>query len=231
VSTAAGDGATATLVVPEIRDYTRINAQVRQHLDDGCRRVVLVGVEGQRLLLSGLVGSWAASIELEGDAGPELGAECDVPGVYITVRGSVGDGAGREMRNGWIVVLGSATTCLGYRLRGGFIGVRGDSGPRAGLEQSGGTIVSFGELGDLAGERATGGTLVGLDSRASRRPGFGRAGGLLWLAGIDACDAESGRVDRARAELAACFEAFGGADEKERARRLRLAFDRLGVSE
>ena len=166
-----------SLSIPDIRDYQRINAELIGHLNAGHRLVRLVGAEGQRLLVSGLSGSWDAVIEVEGFAGPELSAGMDAPGLSVVCRGPVADGAGSGLRNGRIMVLGDAGPAVGYAQRGGTIIVSGKTGPRAGLNQSGGVIVLLGEVGPLAGERQSGGHFFAFADRLGPHPSRGQYGG------------------------------------------------------
>ena len=85
------------IVVPELRDYQQINAELVRRLNLGQPHVRLEGVEGQRLLVSRLAGAWQAVIEVDGNAGPELAAELDAPGLTVVCRGSAADGAGRGL--------------------------------------------------------------------------------------------------------------------------------------
>ncbi len=116
------------LSVPEIRDYRAINGEVVRLLDQGCRAIRLTGAGGQRLLASGLIGSWAASIEVVGDAGPELGAEVDAPNLTLICRGSVGDGGASGLIAGRVLILGRAGDAFGYGQRGGLAMVVGTVG-------------------------------------------------------------------------------------------------------
>ena len=99
--------------IPDIREYPRINAELKQRLDEGHPRVVLAGAEGQRLLTAGLAGNWDAIVEIEGNAGPEVAAGLDAPKLMIVCHGSAGDGAARG--RGVCVLTGSS---LGARGRG-----------------------------------------------------------------------------------------------------------------
>lgn len=174
-----GPGEDAVLLIPELRDYERINAELLGLLDRGATRVVLSGAEGQRLLAARLRGGWSATITVEGDAGPELAAEMDAPGLTIHVRGRAADGAGRGLVAGRLDIAGDAGEALGYGVRGGTILVRGDAGHRAGLMQSGGIIVILGRVGRLAGERQSGGSLIVSADRLGPHPGRGHRGGVL----------------------------------------------------
>ncbi len=145
--------------VNEIREYPRVNAEVARALDDGADCVRLADVEGQRLLLAGLRGAWRACIEVLGDAGPELAAEMDAPGVTVVAHGNVADGAGRGLIAGELLIFGDAGEAVGYDQRGGAIVVNGRAGHRAGLGQKGGDLMLWNGAGRLAGDRQAGGRL------------------------------------------------------------------------
>jgi glutamate synthase domain-containing protein 3 len=165
--------------IPDIREYPRINAELVQRLDEGHPRVILAGAEGQRLLTAGLAGSWDAVVEIEGNAGPELAAGLDAPGLRIVCHGSAGDGAARGLRAGRVLVRGRAGDAVAYTQAGGCVVVAGPSGPRAGLDLSGGTLILLGAVGRLAGERQSGGRLFAYADRLGPHAGHGRRGGRL----------------------------------------------------
>jgi methylamine---glutamate N-methyltransferase subunit B len=177
----ADEGADAIVSIPDLRDYSRINAELVQLLSAGRCRVRLAGAYGQRLLLLGLSGPWQAVVEIEGTVGPELAAGLDAPGLLVVCRGAVGDGAGSRLRSGRILILGSAGDAVGYTQAGGTIVVAGPAGHRAGLGQSDGTLILLGPVGRLAGERQTGGLLIAHADRIGPHSGFGRSGGNLLL--------------------------------------------------
>jgi glutamate synthase domain-containing protein 3 len=177
----SGPGPVPSLAIPEIRDYQRINAELVRLLDQGHRRVRLLGAEGQRLLLAGLRGAWDAVVELEGTAGPELAADLDAAGLLVVCLGSAADGAGRGLRAGRLLVLGDAGDAVGYAQGGGLVVVRGAAGHRAGLLMAGGTLVILGPIGRLCGERQAGGLLLGYADRLGPHAGRGRQGGRLVL--------------------------------------------------
>jgi hypothetical protein len=129
------------------------------------------------LLASGLSGPWEAIVEVDGNAGPELAAEMDAPGITVLCRGTAADGAGRGLVAGTLMLLGAAGAAAGYLQRGGLIVAAGDAGPRPGLCQQGGDLVLLGRAGSLAGERRTGGRLFFHASRAGRHPDFAARGG------------------------------------------------------
>jgi glutamate synthase domain-containing protein 3 len=165
------------IVVPELRDYHQINAEVVRRLNQGQRQIRLEGVEGQRLLVAGISGSWEATVELIGNAGPELAADLNAPGITVICVGSAADGAGRGLAAGRLVVLGSSGTATGYFQQGGLIVVRGGAGPRAGLCQRGGDLVLLDQLGALGGEGQSGGRLFFISGHAGAHLGHGAVAG------------------------------------------------------
>jgi glutamate synthase domain-containing protein 3 len=165
--------------IPDIRDYHKINAELVVLLDAGHRCVRLAGAEGQRLLVSGLRGSWNALIELEGRAGTELAAALDAPDLTIVCRGPAADGAGRGLRAGRLVILDAAGPAVGYAMEGGTIVILGPVGPRAGLNQRGGQIVALGPVGSLAAERQVGGRFLAFEDQVGPHAGRGRRGGAI----------------------------------------------------
>jgi len=179
----AGDGLPAppspVLNIPEIRDYQRINAELRALLDAGHRRVRLEGAEGQRLLVSGLAGPWEALIEVEGRTGPEFAADLAAPGLRVVARGPPADGAGRGLRAGRVLILGGAGDAPGAGQSGGLLVIAGPAGHRAGLGQSGGTLALLGTVGRLAADRQSGGRVFARRGQLGPHPGRGRRGGTL----------------------------------------------------
>ena len=169
----------SVLSVPEIRDYDRINAELVQRLDAGQSYVRLSGAEGQRLLLAGLTGGWSALVEIEGDAGPELAAGLDCPGVTVVARGLTADGAGARLKGGRLILKGDTGDALGAGQEGGVILAARGAGHRAGLGQRGGVLVVLGPLGRLAGERQTGGRMFVPAAQLGPHAGHGRRGGDL----------------------------------------------------
>ncbi|MGP0070187.1 MAG: glutamate synthase [Isosphaeraceae bacterium] len=176
--------AEVVLSVPEIRDYRAINGELVRHLDQGCRQFRLNGANGHRLLVSGLAGSWNALIEIIGDAGPELAAEMNAPGITVVCRGSAADGGASRLKSGRVLILGAAGPGFGYALGGGLAVVAGRAGPRAGLLQHGGDLILLGPAGPLAGERQTGGRLLTL-AELGPHAGRGRQGGRFVRMDVD----------------------------------------------
>jgi len=152
-------GPATPIPVPELRDYHQINAEVVRRLQRGERRIKLEGPAGHRLLLAGLAGGWDAVIEVAGDAGPELAAGMDAPGVVVVCSGRSADGAGAGMRSGTLLLLGPSGSAVGCRLAGGTIVAADAVGPRAGLGMSCGDLVLLGAVGPMAGDRQSGGRI------------------------------------------------------------------------
>lgn len=172
----------SSILVPELRDYHRINKELVRRLDRGDARVRVEGAEGHRLLLAGLTGTWRATVEIVGRAGPELCFGMNAPGVIAICRGPSGDGAGGGLRAGGLVLLGPSGTAVGYHQEGGLIVASGGAGPRAGLRQRGGNLVILDSAGPFAGEAQRGGRLLLPSGRVGRRAGRGASGGQrLWV--------------------------------------------------
>jgi glutamate synthase domain-containing protein 3 len=184
----ASDGprSPAIISVPEIREFDRINAEIVQRLNHGAKHIVLMGVEGQRLLAFRLMGPWHALIEIEGNPGPEVGAELDAPGLTVVCRGRTAEGAGRAIKNGRLVIHGSTTEALGYTQSGGTILVKGSAGNRAGLNQSGGKLIVLGGVGRLAGEGQRAGLLALPAGKIGSNFGRNHSGGQALLFPLDA---------------------------------------------
>lgn len=185
ISAPAGepDPVVPTILVPEVRDYVRINAEIVALLDRGHSHIRLDGADGQRLLAAGLAGPWDATIEIRGRTGPEVAANLNAPGLRIIARGATRDGAGRGLRAGLILVDGDVGDGLGYAQGGGTLVVTGDAGHRASLCQAGGISAILGMAGRLAGDRQTGGWLFLGAGGSGPHPGRAQRGGsrLDWL--------------------------------------------------
>ncbi len=167
--------------IPEIRDYRAVNLEIVRLLEQGHRTIRLAGVGGQRLLAAGLIGDWEAEILVDGDAGPELAAGLDAPGLTIIGGGAAEDGAASGLRAGRVTVMGQVGTAFGYAQRGGLAVAVGRAGPRAGLLQAGGDLVLLGGAGPLAGERQSGGRLFAR-GRLGAHEAHGRRGGqFIWI--------------------------------------------------
>jgi glutamate synthase domain-containing protein 3 len=182
-------------LIPEIRDYQKINAELVALLDQGHPLIRLDGAEGQRLLASGLSGAWSATIEVIGRTGPELAADLNAPGLVVVARGSTADGVARGLAAGRIIVLGDAADGAGYGQSGGILVIAGATGHRAGLRQSGGSLVLLGQVGRLAGDRQSGGILFAKANQIGAYSGRGRLGGRF----VDLDDAKSLQADEALA--------------------------------
>jgi glutamate synthase domain-containing protein 3 len=191
------------IAVPEIRDHRAINRELVRHLDRGCRSIRLTGAGGQRLLVSGLVGPWCAAIEIRGDAGPEMAAQRDAPGLTVVCRGRAADGGASRLKAGRVLVLGTAGPAFGSAQLGGMAMVVGTAGARAGLGQLGGDLILIGRAGPLAGERQAGGRLI-MQADLGPHAGRGRRGGVFIR-----LDHRRERLEEAdRAALESAFTAF-----------------------
>lgn len=223
-SPSSEENSTAAISVPEIRDYHRINAELTQLLDQGVRRVKLVGVEKQRLLLAEITGPWSALVEVEGNAGPELGSRLNAPNLRILCRGSVADGLGSGLVDGKVLVLGDAGAGAGVSQRGGSIIVAGSAAERAGLNQYGGQLALLGEVGRLAGERQSGGTFLAFERNLAEWPGRNRRGGLSILLGQHTSEEQT-------KTLGEILRPFQGSIDVDRLAdsSIRSIFTRLGV--
>jgi len=176
------------LPVAEIRDYRRINGELIRLLDAGHPRIILAGVDRQRLLASDLAGPWCSIIIVRGHAGPELAAGLNAPGLVVVCLGDAADGAGSGMLAGRLDVRGESSDATGYAQAGGAIRVQ-SAGHRAGLGMTGGELIVLGEVGRLAGERQSGGRIVA----PAGRLGGGSADPEGYRAMLDAFDrAEAG---------------------------------------
>jgi glutamate synthase domain-containing protein 3 len=178
--------------VPELRDYSQINAELVRRLNLGQTHVRLTGVAGHRLLAAGLDGPWQAMVDVEGDAGPELAAAMNAPNLTLRCLGTAADGCGSGFLAGRLLVRGSVGVALGYFQRGGMIVAAGDVGPRAGLCQQGGDLVLLGRTGPLAGERQAGGRLLFQRNLTGPHDGRGARGGTR--VDLDPSLAEHGKL-------------------------------------
>lgn len=172
--------------------YRKLNAQLREMVKGGARKIELHNVCGQRYIGTNL--NQAVELEIFGTPGNDLGAFMDGP--KIVVRGNAQDGCGNTMNNGEIVVYGHAGDIVGLSARGGKIFVRDSVGYRAGIhmkeyQEKKPIIVVGGTAQDFAGEYMAGGILVllGLDGGLHRANfiGTGMHGGVIYLRGnVDA---------------------------------------------
>jgi methylamine---glutamate N-methyltransferase subunit B len=192
------------LPVPEIRDYHALNSEVVRHLDAGCTVIRLAGVQGQRLLAAGLAGPWDAVIEIDGDAGPELAAGMDAPGLTVVALGRAADGAGSRLRAGRLLAVGDVDVAFAYAQRGGQAVAGGHVGARAGLCQSGGDLVLLSGAGHLAGERQAGGRIFVPADRVGPHAGRGhRHGRFIRIDPVGLSDGDRTETAADRAVLVA----------------------------
>lgn len=180
------------ILVPELRDYSQINAELVRRLNLGQTHVRLTGAAGHRLLAAGLDGPWHATVDVEGDAGPELAAGMNAPKLTLRCLGTAADGCGSGFLAGRLLVLGSVGLALGYFQRGGMIVAAGDVAARAGLCQQGGDLLLLGRTGPLVGERQAGGCLFLQESLTGPHAGRGARGGRR--IDLDSCLAGQGKL-------------------------------------
>jgi glutamate synthase domain-containing protein 3 len=198
--------ADVVIAVPEIRHYHAINFELIRRLDAGCKTIRLAGVRGQRLLAAGLAGSWTAVIEVDGDAGPELAAGLNAPGLIVVCRGRAEDGAASRLQAGTLLVLGDVGIAFGYAQSGGVAVACGAAAARAGLRHSGGDVILLDTVGPLAGEGQAGGRLFAFADRIGPHAGRGRRGGRFIRVATDGSGSEVGDSPVDRAEWMARLE-------------------------
>ena len=198
------------IVVPELRDYQQINAELVRRLNLGERHVRLEGVAGQRLLVSRIAGAWRALIEVDGNAGPELAAELDAPDLTVVCRGERRRWR-RPRPGGWTALHRGRGRC-GHRLfpagradrRGRRRRTEGRPGPAWGRP------CTSRQGWRLAGERQAGGRLFFKQGRIGPHAGHGRrAGRLIALPSEQPLaadlDQDDYRLIEAALRLANCF--------------------------
>ena len=190
------------LMIPEIRDYQKINAELVALLDRDHPLIRLEGAEGQRLLASGLTGPWKATVEIIGRTGPEAVAGLDAANLTIIAKGPTADGAARGLKAGRVVIVGDAGDASGYAQSGGLLVIAGSTAHRAGLAQSGGILAILGSTGRLACDRQSGGRLFLPNGRLGPHAGRGRRGGrLIESLEMDRLGVEDARAWRSVLEL------------------------------
>ncbi len=171
--------------------YRDLNAQLREAVEQGVRKIKILNVTGQRYLGTDLPGQ--IELEVHGTPGNDLAAFMDGP--TVTVYGNLQDGCGNTMNNGTVVAHGRAGDALGYSMRGGKIFIRDDVGYRVGIHMKEykdkvPAIVIGGTAQPFLGEYMAGGVLVvlGLDLQAGEKHranfiGTGMHNGVIYLRG------------------------------------------------
>ena len=171
--------------------YRELNAQLREAVTNGVRRIELQNVYGQRYIGTNL--NMPVEIDIFGTPGNDLGAFMDGP--RITVHGNAQDGCGNTMNSGEIIVHGHAGDITGLAARGGKIFVREDVGYRAGIHMKEygdkkPILVIGGTAQDFVGEYMAGGVLILLGLNLSEgqhhKANFiatGMHGGVIYLSG------------------------------------------------
>lgn len=171
--------------------YKQLNEMLRQAADAGEDEIILVGVNGQRYLGSGIRSP--IKIAIHGVPGNDLGSFLDGPQITVSANGQ--DAIGNTMNDGKIIIHGSAGDVLGYGMRGGKIFIRGNVGYRVGIHMKEyrrqvPVLIVGGTAGDFFGEYMAGGIMIllGLE-RGSGEPlvgdylGTGMHGGTIYLRG------------------------------------------------
>lgn len=171
--------------------YRELNANLREVISNGTRKIELQNVYGQRYIGTDL--DQPVEIEIFGTPGNDLGAFMDGP--RIIVHGNAQDGCGNTMNSGEIIVHGHAGDILGLSARGGKVFVRDDVGYRAGIhmkeyQDKKPVVVIGGTAQDFLGEYMAGGILIllGLNLGEGRYHkakfiGTGMHGGVIYLRG------------------------------------------------
>ena len=171
--------------------YRKLNAQLRELVGNGVKKLELHNVYGQRYIGTDL--DKPVEIDILGTPGNDLGAFMDGP--RITVYGNAQDGSGNTMNSGHIIVHGHAGDITGLSARGGDIFIRDDVGYRAGIhmkeyQDKRPKLVIGGTAQDFLGEYMAGGILIllGLNLKDGEHHranfiGTGMHGGIIYLRG------------------------------------------------
>ena len=171
--------------------YKKLNEDLRTHLDNGVKDILVQNVNGQRYIGNGVTGS--QRLILEGTPGNDMAAFMD--GLEIVVKGNGQDGTGNTMNAGRIVIHGHTGDTTGYAMRGGEIFVRDYVGYRVGIHMKEykdkvPAIVIGGTAGDFLGEYMAGGILIVLglglregDEIVGDYCGTGMHGGVMYIRG------------------------------------------------
>jgi glutamate synthase domain-containing protein 3 len=187
-----GDRAVVDLGLSKVQPmhFTTLNCIMRMAMRQGCKRIELKGVMGQRYIAS-TASDEGLYIAIRGTPGNDLGAFLNGP--TIEVFGNAQDMTGNTMNSGRIIIHGNAWDVTGLAARGGRILVRGDTGYRVGIHMkefgdTRPTLVVGGTAKDYLGEYMAGGTILvlGLDRPApvvGRSVGAGMHGGRIFVRG------------------------------------------------
>ncbi len=172
--------------------YRLLNERIRELVAEGCERIELRNVNGQRYLGTGLMDK-QLRISVHGTPGNDLAAFMDGP--RIEVFGNAQDAVCNTMNSGKVVIHGHAGDVLGYGMRSGKMFVRGKVGYRVGIHMKAyenhiPVIIAGGTAGDFFGEYMAGGILVllGLDRKPEEKIvgdwcGTGIHGGVIYIRG------------------------------------------------
>ena len=171
--------------------YRELNANLREVVSNGTKKIELHNVYGQRYIGTDL--NQPVEIEIFGTPGNDLGAFMNGP--RIIVHGNAQDGCGNTMNSGEIIVHGHAGDIVGLSARGGKMFIRDDVGYRAGIhmkeyQDKKPVLVIGGTAQDFLGEYMAGGILILLglnlgegEYHKAKFIGTGMHGGIIYLRG------------------------------------------------
>jgi len=172
-------------------NFKELNVTIREAMNKGAKRIVLVNVTGQRYIAA-TASKDDVYIEVHGTPGNDLGAFLDGP--TIEVFGNAQDMMGNTMNSGKIIVHGNAWDVTGLSARGGTMFIEGSSGYRVGIHmkeygETRPTLVIGGTAKDYLGEYMAGGTIMVLGlgneevSPVGMNIGAGIHGGRIFVRG------------------------------------------------
>ncbi len=171
--------------------YRELNNLIRKYYQNGIKKFLLKGVNGQRYIGSGIKGS--PHLTIEGTPGNDLAAFSS--GISIAIKGNAQDAVGNTMNDGKIVIHGHAGDAVGHSMRGGRIYIKSYAGYRVGIHMKEyqdqiPVIIIGGKAGDFLGEYMAGGVIIllGLDVEKDEELlgsycGTGMHGGVMYIRG------------------------------------------------
>jgi len=169
-------------------NYKELNEKIRQSIDNNSKEIILINVNGQRYISSGLKSD--VKIIIRGTPGNDLGSFMNGP--EIIVYGNGQDAIANTMNKGKIVIHGDAGDILGYAMCGGKLYIKGNVGYRAGIHMKAykdllPVIIIGGTARDFLGEYMAGGILIVLGLKDEKEPivgnyvGTGMHGGIIYV--------------------------------------------------
>jgi glutamate synthase domain-containing protein 3 len=144
-------------------NYQVLNETIHSAIKEGCDRIVLNNVCGQRFIAASLQGD--LELIVNGLPGNDLGIFMDGP--KILVNGNCEDQAGNTMNDGIIIIEGDAGDVIGLSARGGKIYIKENVGYRVGIHmkeyENKYPVLIFGGISrDFLGEYMAGGVIIAL---------------------------------------------------------------------